>query len=114
MYIKINVDTIYADGTVHFEKESKYVTLDNQFTVLPDSFETKYIDDFDDGTKVTCKFLRLPFDYYVLNDVYEQKRNRIILYFKGDKTMVTPSWNLLGIFLICIVFFFNLQQIKRM
>jgi hypothetical protein len=73
MYIKINVDTIYADGTVHFEKESKYVTLDNQFTVLPDSFETKYIDDFDDGTKVTCKFLRLPFDYYVLNDVYEQK-----------------------------------------
>mgnify|MGYP000765043498 FL=1 len=41
--------------------------------MLPDSFETKYIDDFDDGTKVTCKFLRLPFDYYVLNDVYEQK-----------------------------------------
>ena len=72
--LKIDVDTIYADGTVHFEKESKYVTLDNQFTTeIPDSFETKFIDDFDDGTKVTCKFLRLPFDYYVINDVYEQK-----------------------------------------
>lgn len=73
LILTINEDFIYADGTVHFDKASKYVTLDNQFTMLPSSFESMYIDDFKDGTKVTCRFVKLPFDNYMLTGVYEQR-----------------------------------------
>lgn len=88
LILTINEDFIYADGTVHvkdasqyitvdrtvhFEKASKYVTLDNQFTLLPSSFDSMYIDDFKDGTKVTCRFLKLPFDNYMLTGIYEQR-----------------------------------------
>lgn len=41
--------------------------------MLPSSFESMYIDDFKDGTKVTCRFVKLPFDNYMLTGVYEQR-----------------------------------------
>lgn len=73
VYVKEASQYITADRTVHFDKASKYVTLDNQFTMLPSSFESMYIDDFKDGTKVTCRFVKLPFDNYMLTGVYERR-----------------------------------------
>ncbi len=71
---RINDTAIYTDGTVHIEEDSQYVTIDNQFSPTTGSYKLpyKYENQFQDGSKVTCKILTLPtppIETHILSEV---------------------------------------------
>lgn len=71
---KLNDAAIYTDGTVHIEEDSQYVTIDNQFSPATGSYKLpyKYENQFQDGSKVTCKIITLPtppIETHILSEV---------------------------------------------
>lgn len=71
---RINDTAIYTDGTVHIEEDSQYVTINNQFSPATGSYKLpyKYENQFQDGSKVTCKIITLPtlpIETHILSEV---------------------------------------------